>query len=368
LPILGPNHEDEDGDNESHSPSTYLNLNQDENEEGATNAKHEGDENEEDEGNVEQALVDTLSASQVRCGRGPNKLPSRRFVITEVNEAGDPTQPPVSVNAWETSVGKLVRENVPDTYRFWKGKKYEQKYIIPDSIKQNLWDTLMAKFELPKDCNTGLVKSRTLSSLGLSFRNFKSRLRSQYGQKDKMPDWDENPLLKPYWSGFKKYKQSEEATKISQENKMNMKNKVIDHTTGYCGYAQKDDTWQEQEEKAIQSGALVLHNPSGHRSSCASTTAIENDDNRYPIDDLEERKEYSFVTPVLGIPRIVAYGLARPFIEGTLFNSHPIPKGHAIVLVHRVKPDHRRSKLEYPGENGEWKLGMNIGCHVLWRN
>jgi hypothetical protein len=57
----------------------------------------------------------------------------------------------------------------------------------------------------------------------------------------------------------------------------------------------------------------------------------------------------------------VAYGLARPFVEGTLFNSHPIPKGYAIVLVHRVKSGHRRRKMEYLGENGEWKLGKNVG-------
>jgi hypothetical protein len=63
----------------------------------------------------------------------------------------------------------------------------------------------------------------------------------------------------------------------------------------------------------------------------------------------------------------VAYGLARPFVEGTLLNSHPIPKEYVIVLVDRVKPGHPRSELEYPGENGEWKLGKNIGCHVLWR-
>jgi hypothetical protein len=47
------------------------------------------------------------------------------------------------------------------------------------------------------------------------------------------------------------------------------------------------------------------------------------------------------------------YGLARPFVEGTLFNSHTIPKGYAIVLVDRVKPSHHRSKLEYLGKNGE---------------
>jgi hypothetical protein len=94
LPILEPDHEDEDGDNESHSSRTYLNLNQDENEEDATNAEHEGDGNEEDEGNAKQALAGALSASQVRRGHGPNKLPSGRFVITEVNEVENPCKYP----------------------------------------------------------------------------------------------------------------------------------------------------------------------------------------------------------------------------------------------------------------------------------
>jgi hypothetical protein len=98
---------------------------------------------------------------------------------------------------------------------------------------------------------------------------------------------------------------------------------------------------------------LVLHNPGGHCSSCASSTAIENDDNRYPNDDLEESKQCRLVMPILGIPRTMEYGLARPFVEGTLFNSHIIPKGYAIVLVDRVKPSHHRSKLEYLGKNGE---------------
>jgi hypothetical protein len=70
---------------------------------------------------------------------------------------------------------------------------------------------------------------------------------------------------------------------------------------------------------------------------------------------------------IFGIPRTVAYGLVRPFIEGTLLNFYPIQKGYAIVHVDRIKPSHHRSKLEYPGENGEWKLRKNIGCHILWR-
>jgi hypothetical protein len=63
LPRFGLDFDDEDGDNKVQSPSSYLNLNQDENEGDATNAEHEGDAKEEDEGNAKQALVGTLSAS-----------------------------------------------------------------------------------------------------------------------------------------------------------------------------------------------------------------------------------------------------------------------------------------------------------------
>jgi hypothetical protein len=124
---------------------------------------------------------------------------------------------------------------------------------------------------------------------------------------------------------------------------------------------------QLQRLLAKQENVLVLHSPGGHRSSCASATAIENDDNRYPIKDLEESKYCRLVTPILGIPRTVVYGLASPLVEGTLFNSHPIPKGYAIVRVDRVKPDHHRRKLEYPGENGEWKLKTIEGRWSTWR-
>jgi hypothetical protein len=105
---------------------------------------------------------------------------------------------------------------------------------------------------------------------------------------------------------------------------------------------------QEQLQQLLsqQGNTLVLLSPGGHHSSCASPTAIQNDENCYPIDVLEKCKECRLVTPVLGIPGTVVYGLARPLVEGTLFNSHPIPKGYARVLVNRVKPGHHRSKLE----------------------
>jgi hypothetical protein len=135
----------------------------------------------------------------------------------------------------------------------------------------------------------------------------------------------------------------------------------------FQGHIQEQVRAQLERLLAEQENALVLHNNGGHHSSCTSATAIENDGNCYSIDVMGESKECRLVTPALCISRTVAYGLTKPFVEGTIFNSHPIPNGYAIVHVDRVKPGHHRSKLEYPGENGKWKLGKNAGCHVLWR-
>jgi hypothetical protein len=128
----------------------------------------------------------------------------------------------------------------------------------------------------------------------------------------------------------------------------------------FQGHIQEHVQIQLQQLLAKQRNALVLYNPGGHRSSCTSTTAIENNDNHYFIDDLEESKECRLVTSVLGIPRTVAHGLAKPFVEWTLFNSHPIPKGYAIEHVDMVKPGHHRSKLEYPREKVNGNLERTL--------
>jgi hypothetical protein len=62
---------------------------------------------------------------------------------------------------------------------------------------------------------------------------------------------------------------------------------------------------QLQQLLAEQGNTFVLHSCAGHRSSWASATAIENDDNRYPINDQVKSKECRLVMLVLAIPRIV---------------------------------------------------------------
>jgi hypothetical protein len=171
------------GDDGSHSPGDFLNLNQ-----------HEDDTEAEEN-------VATQTTTYVRRGRGPNRMPSRWHVITKVNDAREPTKPTASVNTSTTSLGKVVREKMIITYRLWKSKNPD-KYVVPDHIKEDIWNTLISKFEFPKECGLDLVRRKTLSGLGLAFRNFKSRLYIQFHQKGQTADLNEYPTLKPFWKAF----------------------------------------------------------------------------------------------------------------------------------------------------------------------
>ncbi|GJN06878.1 hypothetical protein PR202_ga24648 [Eleusine coracana subsp. coracana] len=88
----------------------------------------------------------------------------------------------------------------------------------------------------------------------------------------------------------------------------------------------------------------------------------ENQDN----DDTQTSFQVRLVTLVLSHARMVAYGLAKPLVKGTLFRDHPIPKGYAMVHLVSVKHDHRKRKLDHLGDKGEFKLEKIIGRYVLW--
>jgi hypothetical protein len=45
--------------------------------------------------------------------------------------------------------GTIVRDNVPISYREWKGKA-DNPHVVPHSVKNFLWDEILIHFTLPK--------------------------------------------------------------------------------------------------------------------------------------------------------------------------------------------------------------------------
>ena len=75
-----------------------------------------------------------------------------------------------------------------------------------------------------------------LEKMALAFVTFKKKLYNNYIKKDKEPNWDDLPQVKPYWEEFKQYKLSEEAQGKSEQAKVNAASKKYSHHLGAGGY------------------------------------------------------------------------------------------------------------------------------------
>ena len=84
-------------------------------------------------------------------------MPEGRFVIAEVDSAGEPVKPLQILGPFKTACGCLVRDHVAITYRTWRGIQGD-KWAVPATIKDFPWGKLMQKFEYPRECNMDAVK------------------------------------------------------------------------------------------------------------------------------------------------------------------------------------------------------------------
>jgi len=136
-----------------------------------------------------------------------------------------------------TNVGVIVRARIPITTKLWKmTKPEEQQHAVPAHQKEMLWAKLKDMFTLSEGVDQELVKKCALRKMALAFATFKKKLYTNYIKKDKEPNWDDLPQVKPYWEEFKQYKLSEEAPKKSEQAKVNAANKKYNHHLGAAGY------------------------------------------------------------------------------------------------------------------------------------
>ena len=84
------------------------------------------------------------------------------------------------------------------------------------SFKEMIWRELKDMFTFPEGVDEEFVKQCALKKMALAFATFKKRLFANYIKKDKEPNWDNLPQVKPYWEEFKQYKLSEDVQEISE--------------------------------------------------------------------------------------------------------------------------------------------------------
>src|SRR4029078_5461109 len=90
--------------------------------------------------------------------------------------------------------------------------------------------------------------------MAIAFSTFKKKLYTNYIKKDKEPNWDDLPQVKPYWEEFTQYKLSEEAQDKSEQAKVTAANKKYSHHLGAARYKKSFKKWQKMEQDLMDRG------------------------------------------------------------------------------------------------------------------
>jgi hypothetical protein len=103
--------------------------------------------------------------------------------------------------------GGIVRDDVPIKYREWK-RKPSNPYVVPDSVKDQLWNDVLKHFRLPDSVDAKLVKGWTLAKMTTQFQNFKKKLTRDFIKNNRTPNWYGYPKIKDNWKSFVEYKKT----------------------------------------------------------------------------------------------------------------------------------------------------------------
>jgi hypothetical protein len=97
--------------------------------------------------------------------------------------------------------GAIVRGNMPISNREWKGKA-DNPHVVPDSVKNLLWDEILKHFTHTEGVEPANVKHWTLMRMATQFQKFKQQLDKNYIKKNWTPNWIEYPKLEEHWTSF----------------------------------------------------------------------------------------------------------------------------------------------------------------------
>ena len=114
-----------------------------------------------------------MSSKKPRGKRGPKAKLEGRFIITEVSDEGMPLAPHDKVVKLINHIGALVRDNIPISFRYWKGAEavaelqnededeHEdvQQYVVPDIEKNMIWTEVESHFSFPEGTNLANVRT-----------------------------------------------------------------------------------------------------------------------------------------------------------------------------------------------------------------
>jgi hypothetical protein len=122
-----------------------------------------------------------------------------------------------------------------------------------------------------------------------------------------------------------------------------------------------------QTHKQADDAELMIPSPGARKSSQASVVLPDEEGVDHPVDHITEPTKCSLHVFAAGTTLKVAEGQAFPTSGPQILHTRPIPPGFAKVCVDNVLQGCGQVHLEVPGQDGNNKLGQNLGGFIAWR-
>jgi len=192
--------------------------------------------------------------------------PTAHYTFEVIDPTGAPKLPKKAADVFKKQCGVLVRDYVPISVQEWHKRKgapdTDGDEYVHQRYKDALWNDLMVHFSLPEcedqaaaDKLREKVKEWTLKKMAEMFRAWKKNLWKAYKKKKEMPVFDGHLAKQANnWKAFQAYKESEDATKLSEKNKRNASKKKYHHRLGAGGYKEAIPKWDRKDQELLAKG------------------------------------------------------------------------------------------------------------------
>lgn len=193
----------------------------------------------------------TSGSSRARSRRTGNKIPKERYTIAEVNQVGLPTRPRTVLAKFRSTCGVLGRENFTILVDDIKH--------VPEAEKNAAWLKFKERFEYPA-ADEDRLKRAALKTMGNAWKNFKSRLVTEFVLNPTTPDPTEQwPFITAEaWEQFYEKKSTPESRARSEAFRALQARNVHPHRLGTAGYVGKLEEWQEEDEAAAAANTPLV--------------------------------------------------------------------------------------------------------------
>ncbi|KAL9688257.1 hypothetical protein QQ045_032676 [Rhodiola kirilowii] len=154
--------------------------------------------------------------------------------------------------SFRTYIGTVAKSRIPITYKNWK--------LVPKELRETVWEETLRSFDVPQNEMTSELNKTEMRAVGVMWRNFKSKLSTQYIFGDKQgqdPREKYSYIQSDQWTRFVEQRSNLDALQIREVNIDRAKLNKFQHTLSRSGYKKAREDLVAVKKAEMEAEGLI---------------------------------------------------------------------------------------------------------------